>query len=51
MYFFTYHSQDYSLSGCCITGLLYQYSYCVMSVFHMYGMLVVIPYFDPIIDP
>ena len=36
---------------CCITGLLYQDSHCVMSVVHMYWMLAVIPYFDPVIDP
>ena len=36
---------------CCITGLLYQDSYCVMSVVNMYGVLAVIPYFDPVIDP
>ena len=51
MHFSAYHSQDYCLSWCCITGLLYQDSDCVMSVVHMYGMLAVIQYFDPVIDP
>ncbi len=51
MHFSAYHSQVYCLSGWFITGLLYQYSYCVMSVVHVYGMLAVIPYFDPITDP